>query len=44
LPESVDNFPYGKRFISVFEQAGFSNIKHEKLTFGIAAIYKGEKK
>jgi demethylmenaquinone methyltransferase/2-methoxy-6-polyprenyl-1,4-benzoquinol methylase len=44
LPESVDNFPYGKRFISVFEQAGFSNIKHKKLTFGIAAIYKGEKK
>lgn len=44
LPESVNNFPYGKKFISVFKQAGFTNIRYKKLSFGIAAIYKGEKK
>ncbi|MFO7868638.1 MAG: bifunctional demethylmenaquinone methyltransferase/2-methoxy-6-polyprenyl-1,4-benzoquinol methylase UbiE [Bacteroidales bacterium] len=39
LPESVDNFPYGKAFIKHAQQAGFKNITHKKLTCGIASLY-----
>ncbi len=43
LPESVNNFPYGERFLKELEKTGFSNVKYEKLTFGISAIYTGVK-
>lgn len=43
LPESVDNFPYGKKFIMKLEKAGFENISYQKLSFGIAAVYTATK-
>lgn len=43
LPESVDNFPYGKKFVGKLEKAGFENITYQKLSFGIAAVYTGTK-
>lgn len=44
LPESVDNFPYGKNFIMKLENAGFENISYKKLSFGIAAVYTATKR
>ena len=43
LPESVDSFPDGDRFLDLMSQAGFTNLKHKKLTFGIATLYCGLK-
>jgi len=43
LPESVGAFPDGPAFTARMEQAGFSRCTHRPLTFGIAAIYTGEK-
>jgi demethylmenaquinone methyltransferase/2-methoxy-6-polyprenyl-1,4-benzoquinol methylase len=43
LPESVQEFPSGKKFISFLENAGFNETKIHSLTFGIASIYTGKK-
>lgn len=43
LPESVQAFPDGSDFLSIFEQAGFKNTKCIPLTFGICSIYVGQK-
>lgn len=43
LPESVQAFPDGSNFLSIFEQAGFKNTKCIPLTFGICSIYIGQK-
>jgi demethylmenaquinone methyltransferase / 2-methoxy-6-polyprenyl-1,4-benzoquinol methylase len=43
LPESVQAFPDGERFLSVLEKVGFKNTKCRPLTFGISSIYIGEK-
>ncbi len=43
LPESVKAFPYNEAFLKIYNEAGFINTKHYKLTFGIAAIYEGRK-
>jgi len=43
LPESVGAFPYGEDFLEVLNKAGFKNTDAHTLTFGIAAIYTGEK-
>lgn len=43
LPESVQAFPDGSDFLSIFEQAGFKNTKCIPLTFGICSIYIGQK-
>jgi demethylmenaquinone methyltransferase/2-methoxy-6-polyprenyl-1,4-benzoquinol methylase len=43
LPESVQAFPDGKEFISIFEKAGFQSTKCIPLTFGISTIYIGKK-
>ena len=39
LPESVKNFPSGKKFINKLEKAGFKNCKHLYLSFGIISLY-----
>ncbi len=43
LPESVLQFPSGEKFLKLMEEAGFSNVKEKRLSFGIASIYTGEK-
>jgi len=43
LPDSVKQFPDNERFISLLENAGFSNIVQKKLTGGITSIYTGIK-
>ncbi|MBB3186512.1 bifunctional demethylmenaquinone methyltransferase/2-methoxy-6-polyprenyl-1,4-benzoquinol methylase UbiE [Microbacter margulisiae] len=43
LPESVKQFPYGKNFEKMMQQAGFSKTLFRPLTLGIVTIYKGTK-
>jgi demethylmenaquinone methyltransferase/2-methoxy-6-polyprenyl-1,4-benzoquinol methylase len=43
LPESVQAFPDGQDFLSIYQQAGFKNTKWIPLTFGISSIYWGKK-
>jgi len=43
LPESVQAFPDGQDFISIFEKVGFKKTKWHSLTFGISSIYTGIK-
>ncbi|SDB81773.1 bifunctional demethylmenaquinone methyltransferase/2-methoxy-6-polyprenyl-1,4-benzoquinol methylase UbiE [Williamwhitmania taraxaci] len=43
LPESVLQFPNGERFLHLMREAGFSNVREKRLSFGIASIYTGEK-
>lgn len=43
LPESVEGFPDGEKFITFMKKSGFSWIREYRLTFGIATIYIGKK-
>lgn len=43
LNRSVKHFPYGEAFCEHLRQAGFSNMQHKPLTFGITTVYTGEK-
>lgn len=43
LPESVDAFPYGDKFIEIMKKVGYTNTKVIPLTFGIASIYLADK-
>ncbi len=44
LNQSVEDFPFGDEFLKLMANAGFTNLKKESLTFGIAMIYIGDKK
>lgn len=43
LPESVNQFPDGERFLAQMEKVGYTSNKQLKLSFGIASIYYGKK-
>ena len=43
LPESVQAFPYGDKFLKELEIVGYKNRKCLPLTFGISSIYIGQK-
>ena len=43
LPDTVMKFPDNEDFIKIMSDAGFSGIKQNKLTFGVASIYTGIK-
>ncbi len=43
LPDSVINFPSSREFADIMLSAGFSNVTWQKLTFGIATLYTGNK-
>lgn len=43
LPESVEGFPDGEKFITFMRASGFAQIREYRLTFGIATIYIGQK-
>ena len=41
LPETVQRFPDGEAFAAVLRGAGFADVRHRPLTFGIATVYSG---
>lgn len=43
LPDSVSKFPNQKRLAALMEETGFSGVKYQNLTGGIAAIHSGVK-
>jgi demethylmenaquinone methyltransferase/2-methoxy-6-polyprenyl-1,4-benzoquinol methylase len=43
LPESVNEFPYGDKFLTILADVGFINNKCYLQTFGIASIYEAHK-
>lgn len=43
LPESVDEFPKGEKFISIFKSVGYKNCSFKKLSFGASNVYLGTK-
>ena len=43
LPESVNEFPYGEKFLNILASTGFKNTLCKSLTLGISSIYVGEK-
>jgi demethylmenaquinone methyltransferase/2-methoxy-6-polyprenyl-1,4-benzoquinol methylase len=43
LPDSVLEFPSQKEFSELMAAAGFIDVKHYELTFGIATVYTGDK-
>lgn len=42
LPGSVGDFPQGERFLALMREAGFHSAASQKLSGGIATIYRGE--
>lgn len=43
LPESVNKFPEGGKFVKILQEIGFKNTQCIPLTFGICSIYSGTK-
>lgn len=43
LNKSVEDFPYGDKFLGMMKSAGFSNLAMRPLTFGVAMLYIGDK-
>lgn len=43
LPDSVLEFPTREEFKALMSTAGFRNLRHADLTFGIATVYVGDK-
>ncbi len=43
LPESVNQFPDGDRFLDILKNIGFKDTQCKALTFGISSIYTGIK-
>lgn len=43
LPESVYAFPRGEAFLAHLKKAGFTQVKAQSLTLGIASLYIGDK-
>lgn len=43
LNQTVETFPYGEQFCDLMRRAGFVEVKENRLTFGIATIYQGDK-
>jgi demethylmenaquinone methyltransferase / 2-methoxy-6-polyprenyl-1,4-benzoquinol methylase len=43
LNQTVETFPYGEAFCRLMSEAGFRSVVANRLTFGIATIYQGDK-
>ena len=43
LSESASVFPYGETLNNILRKIGFTNVKHEPQTFGVATIYSASK-
>ena len=44
LNKTVEDFPYGQKFLTAMRSAGFKDVSATELTFGIATIYRGYKR
>jgi demethylmenaquinone methyltransferase / 2-methoxy-6-polyprenyl-1,4-benzoquinol methylase len=44
LPASVARFPSPDAFAGLMREAGFSEVRWQLLTFGIACLHRGEKR
>lgn len=42
LNQTVETFPYGSEFCDLMRAAGFTEVRENRLTFGIATIYQGD--
>ncbi|MEC5158810.1 bifunctional demethylmenaquinone methyltransferase/2-methoxy-6-polyprenyl-1,4-benzoquinol methylase UbiE [Chryseobacterium sp. MP_3.2] len=43
LPDSVNAFPFGEKMKNILLDVGFTKVEYQKVTFGIATIYKATK-
>jgi demethylmenaquinone methyltransferase / 2-methoxy-6-polyprenyl-1,4-benzoquinol methylase len=43
LPESVEAFPVGEKFLTILSETGYKNTSCKSLTFGISSIYTAQK-
>ncbi|NMM48619.1 bifunctional demethylmenaquinone methyltransferase/2-methoxy-6-polyprenyl-1,4-benzoquinol methylase UbiE [Marinigracilibium pacificum] len=43
LPESVEVFPYGKKFVNILTKLNYKEAKCQPLTFGVSSIYTATK-
>jgi demethylmenaquinone methyltransferase / 2-methoxy-6-polyprenyl-1,4-benzoquinol methylase len=43
LPESVEAFPDGDKFVAILQETGFKNTTCKPLTFGVSSIYTAQK-
>lgn len=43
LPESVEAFPDGDKFIAILQETGYKNTACKPLTFGVSSIYTAQK-
>ncbi len=43
LNRTAEEFPRGEAFCSIMREAGFRNVQHHPLTFGVATLYEGDK-
>ena len=43
LNRTIESFPYGEVFVRMMRQCGFKNVTAQRLLFGVATIYCGEK-
>jgi demethylmenaquinone methyltransferase / 2-methoxy-6-polyprenyl-1,4-benzoquinol methylase len=43
LPDTVMKFPEGTSFMKILRSVGFNDVSQERLTFGVASIYRGTK-
>jgi demethylmenaquinone methyltransferase/2-methoxy-6-polyprenyl-1,4-benzoquinol methylase len=43
LPESVEHFPYGQKFLEILNNCGYCNVSLKELTLGVCTLYKAKK-
>jgi demethylmenaquinone methyltransferase/2-methoxy-6-polyprenyl-1,4-benzoquinol methylase len=43
LPDTVMRFPEGEEFLRILRTIGFRDVRQQRMTFGIATIYTGDK-
>lgn len=43
LPDTVGSFPSGADFLALLREAGFTDLRSEPLSYGIATLYTGRK-
>jgi demethylmenaquinone methyltransferase/2-methoxy-6-polyprenyl-1,4-benzoquinol methylase len=43
LNRTIESFPYGEAFCAMMRDAGFTGVKANRLSFGVATIYQGDR-
>jgi demethylmenaquinone methyltransferase/2-methoxy-6-polyprenyl-1,4-benzoquinol methylase len=44
LNQTIEEFPYGERFLDLLRSAGFQAVSYKSLSFGIVNLYRGDKR